>query len=52
MFTVIRLGVSPALARCLSSTNIIESPNSGMRLRTRRVYRWRDGSMVLRCAVT
>ena len=50
MFTVNRLGVSPSLARCLSSTNIIESPNSGMRLRTRRVCRWRDGSMVLRWA--
>ena len=42
MFTVNRLGVSPALAWCLSSTNIIESPNSGMRLRTRHVCRWRE----------
>ena len=50
MFTVNRLGVSPALARCLSSTNIIESPNGGMCLRTRRVCRWRDGIMVLRWA--
>ena len=50
MFTVNRLGVPPALARCLSSTNIIESPNSGMRLRTRRVCGWRDGSMVPRWA--
>ena len=40
----------PYLVRCLSSTDIIESPNSGMRLRTRRVCRWREGSMVLRWA--
>ena len=48
MFTVNRLGLSPLLARCVSLTNVIEGPNSGMRLRTRRVCRWRDGSMVLR----
>jgi len=50
MFTVNRLGLSPILARCLVSTNIIESPHSGVRLRTRRVCRWRDGKMVLRWA--
>jgi transposase-like protein len=50
MFTVNRLGLSPALCRCLCSTNIIESPHSGVRLRTRRVCRWRDGRMVLRWA--
>ena len=50
MFTVSRLGLSPALMRCLSSTNIIESPQSGVRLRTRRICRWRDGRMVLRWA--
>ncbi len=50
MFTVNRLGLSPALMRCLSSTNIIESPHSGVRLRTRRICRWRDGRMVLRWA--
>jgi putative transposase len=50
MFTVNRLGLSPALCRCLCSTNIIESPHSGVRLRTRRVCRWRDGKMVLRWA--
>ena len=48
MFTVNRLGLSPALMRCLSSTNIIESPHSGVRLRTRRICRWRDGRMLLR----
>ena len=50
MFTVNRLGLSPALMRCLSSTNIIESPHSGVRLRTRRICRWREGRMVLRWA--
>ncbi len=50
MFTVNRLGLSPALSRCLCSTNIIESPHSGVRLRTRRICRWRDGKMVLRWA--
>jgi len=34
MFTVSRLGLSPSLSRCLVSTNVIESPHSGVRLRT------------------
>lgn len=50
MFTVNRLGLSASLVRCLVSTNVIESPHSGVRLRTRRVCRWRDGKMVLRWA--
>lgn len=50
MFTVHRLGLSPSLSRCLVSTNVIESPHSGVRLRTRKVCRWRDGKMVLRWA--
>ena len=50
MFTVNRLGLSPSLSRCLVSTNGIESPHSGVRLRTRRICRWRDGKMVLRWA--
>ncbi len=50
MFTVNRLGLSPRLSRCLVSTNVIESPHSGVRLRTRKVCRWRDGQMVLRWA--
>ncbi len=50
MFTVNRLGLSPPLSRCLVSTNLIESPHSGVRLRTRKVCRWRDGQMVLRWA--
>lgn len=50
MFTVTRLQLSASLSRCLVSTNVIESPHSGVRLRTRRVCRWRDGKMVLRWA--
>jgi putative transposase len=50
MFTVNRLGLPPSLRRVLSSTNLIESPNSGVRLRTRRVGQWKDGKMVLRWA--
>ena len=50
MFTVSRLGLSPSLARCLVSTNVIESPHSGVRLRTRKICRWRDGKMVRRWA--
>jgi hypothetical protein len=44
-FTIHRLEVPPWLHRCLASTNIIESPQSGVRMRTRRVCRWRDGGM-------
>ena len=50
MFTVARLEIPSALSRCLVSTNLIESPNAGVRLRTRRVTRWQDGTMVLRWA--
>jgi len=47
-FTVNRLDIPPSLHRCLVTTNIIESPQSGVRMRTRRVCRWRDVSMVKR----
>jgi putative transposase len=47
-FTINRLDLSPALRRCLGTTNIIESPHAGVRLRTNRVSRWQDGKMVLR----
>jgi putative transposase len=36
-FTINRLGVPPSLWRCLATTNIIESPNAGVRLRTARM---------------
>ena len=48
MFTINRLGLPKALRRCLGSTNVIESPNSGIRSRTRRVKNWRDHAMVVR----
>jgi transposase-like protein len=50
MFTINRLGLTPALCRTLGSTNIIENPNSTARRKTNRVTRWRDGGMVKRWA--
>jgi putative transposase len=47
-FTLNRLGIPPSLHRCLGTTNLIESPQSGVRMRTRRVCRWRDAAMVER----
>ena len=52
LFTINRLGLPPKLRRCLATTNIVESPSAGVRLRTRRVTRWKDGAMVLRWAAT
>ncbi len=51
MFTVNDMGLPKPLLRCLSTTNIIESPHSGVRMRTRRVSNWQDGNMVMRWAV-
>ena len=49
--TVLRLGVSPTLARTLRSTNAIESMISICRAHSANVKRWRDGQMALRwCA--
>lgn len=47
-FTINRLDLPPSLHRCLGTTNLIESPQSGVRKRTGNVSRWRDGEMVLR----
>lgn len=49
-FTVNRLRLTPALMRCMSSTNIIENPNGAVRRVTGRICRWRDPQMVLRWA--
>jgi putative transposase len=49
-FTVTRMCLPGILTRSLQTTNIIESPYAGVRMRTRRVCRWRDGTMVLRWA--
>ena len=46
--TINLLGLPAAPSRCLATTNLIESPNAGMRLRTRRVTPYRDGKMILR----
>lgn len=46
--TVKAMKLPPALERTLSSTNVIENLNGGIRDMTRRVKRWRGGSMVLR----
>jgi putative transposase len=48
MLTINRLGLPPSLHRCLGTTNLIESPQSGVRKRTGNVSRWKDGEMVLR----
>jgi putative transposase len=49
--TVLRLGVSPTLARTLRSTNAIESMIEICRDHARNVKRWREGQMALRwCA--
>ena len=47
-FTINRLDLPPALMRCLATTNIIESPHAGVRIRTRRVTNWQNGSMARR----
>jgi putative transposase len=52
LFTVQRLGVPKALARCLVSTNIIESANSVVRTGTNRVTDLQDGAMVMRWAAS
>jgi putative transposase len=48
--TVLRLGVSPTLARTLRSTNCIESMIGICRDHSMNVKRWRDGRMALRWA--
>jgi putative transposase len=47
-FTVNRLKLTPALMRCLCTTNIIENPNGAVHRVTSRICRWRDPKMVLR----
>jgi transposase-like protein len=48
MFTVQRLKLPPSLYKCLGTTNVIESPQSGVQKRTDNVTRWRHASMVER----
>ena len=49
-FTVKRLGLPATLCRCLTSTNLIDSSQSGVRQKTRRVTNWQNGQMALRWA--
>jgi transposase-like protein len=51
MFTVNHLNLPASLRRCLCTTNLIDSTDSGVRQRTRRVTNWQSGSMALRWAV-
>ncbi len=46
-FTINRADVPPSLHRCLATTNLIESPQSGVRKKTGNVCRWRDGEMTV-----
>jgi transposase-like protein len=48
MFTIQKLKLPPSLYKCLGTTNVIESPPSGVQKRTNNVTRWRDGAMVER----
>jgi putative transposase len=47
-FTLNQLDLPPSLHRCLGTTNLIESPQSGVRKRTGNVCRWREADMVMR----
>lgn len=48
MFTLQRLQIPASLHKCLATTNVIESPQSGVERRTHNVARWRDADMVER----
>jgi transposase-like protein len=50
LFTINRLGVTGELARCLATTNVIESPNSVVRRVSGRVTRYRNADMAMRWA--
>jgi transposase-like protein len=48
MFTITELGLTGELARCLATTNVIESPNSVVRRVSGRVTNYKDAEMALR----
>lgn len=52
MFSVTELGLSEALHKSLRSTNLIENVQGRVKTITRRVKRWRGGSMALRWVVS
>jgi hypothetical protein len=47
-----RLNIPPSLWKCLATTNLIESPQSGVRKRTMKITRWRDQAMAERWAAS
>ena len=48
MFTITELGITGEIARCLATTNVIESPNSEVRRVSSRVTNYKDAEMALR----
>lgn len=48
MFTITDLGITGEPARCLATTNVIESPNSVVRRVSGRVTNYKDAEMALR----
>jgi transposase-like protein len=50
MFSINRLNLPGTLRRCLATTNLIDSSDSGVRQRTRRVTNWQHGKMAVRWA--
>jgi putative transposase len=52
MFTIQRLKLPPSLYKCLGTTNLIESPQSGVQKRTGNVTRWRNAAMAERWAAS
>jgi putative transposase len=52
LLTVKKMGLPTALERSLSTTNAIENLNGSIRKVSRRVKRWRSGSMIKRWVAT
>ena len=48
MFTITELGIPGELARCLATTNVIESPNPAVRRVAGRVTNYRNAEMAVR----
>ena len=48
MFTITELGITGELARCLATTNVIESPNSVVRRVAGRVTNYKNAEMAVR----
>jgi transposase-like protein len=46
MFTTQRLTLPPSPYKCLGTTNVIESPQSGVQKRPNNITRWREAAMV------